>query len=69
MFTYIHSVMIDKSLCECQNISINFPCAILFYLCLSSGDLLFVSGNSFPFLLIFFALFVLRYFQEIMEIF
>ena len=26
----VHSLLIDKDLCECQNISINFPCALLY---------------------------------------
>jgi hypothetical protein len=32
LFTYIHSLLIDEGFRECQNISINFPCALL---CLS----------------------------------
>ena len=30
VFTYNHSILIDKDLCECQNILIKFPCAFLF---------------------------------------
>jgi len=39
VFTYIHALLIDKDLCECQNISIKF--LVLFYLYLSSEDLFF----------------------------
>ena len=30
VFTYIHALLIDKDLCECQNILIKFLCALLF---------------------------------------
>jgi hypothetical protein len=39
MFTYIYSLLIDKDLCESQNISIKFLCALSVYSCLSSEDL------------------------------
>ena len=41
MFTYIHSLLIEKDDCDRQNISIKFPCVCM---CLSYGDLF----NSFP---------------------
>ena len=30
VFTYIHALLTDKNLCECQNVLIIFPCALLF---------------------------------------
>ena len=32
VFTYLRVLLIDKDLCECQNISNKFPCALLFAL-------------------------------------
>ena len=50
--TQIHLISSDweKDLCECQNISIQFPCI---YLCLSSRDLFIFFSKSFPFSYIF----------------
>ena len=48
VFTYIYFLLIVKDLCESQNISVKFPCAIVVYLCLSSGDLI-LSVTVFPF--------------------
>ena len=42
VFTYIYSVVIDKDICGCRNVSVKFPCV---YLCLSSGDLFIFSFN------------------------
>ena len=39
VFTYIYSHLIDRDLCESQNVSVKFICALLVHLCLSSGDL------------------------------
>ena len=36
VITYIYSLLIDKDICDCQNVSCNLPCV---YLCFSSGDL------------------------------
>ena len=33
---YIYSLLFDKDICDCQNISVKLPCI---YVCLSSGDL------------------------------
>ena len=45
-FLYIHTLLIDKELHGCQNVSIF---SVLFYLCLSSEDLLIFSV-SYPLL-------------------
>ena len=29
--SFIHSLLIYKDLCECQNVSLKFPCVLLFY--------------------------------------
>jgi hypothetical protein len=53
MFMYIHSLLIDKDPCECQNVSINFPCVSFiraFFIC---SVILFIA---------IFMLTVLRYF-------
>ena len=44
VLTYPHFLLVDKDLHECQNISINFSCAI--YMSLSSGDLLTFSVRN-----------------------
>ena len=49
VFTYIHSLLIEKDICDCRNVSVKLPCV---YLCLSSGDL-FIFSASFVFLFIF----------------
>ena len=36
VFTYIYSLLIEKDICDCWNISIMLACV---YVCLSSGDL------------------------------
>jgi hypothetical protein len=36
IFTYIYSIVIEKDICNCQNVSVKFPCV---YVCLLSGDL------------------------------
>ena len=36
VFTYIYCLLIEKDICDCQNISNKFPCVCV---CLSSGDL------------------------------
>ena len=42
LFVHIHLFsLIENDLCECPNISVKFPGALLVYLCLSSGDLHF----------------------------
>ena len=53
VFTYIYSLLIEKDLHECRNISVKFPCALLVYLCLLSGDFLIFFSKSIPFLLLF----------------
>ena len=44
VFTCIYSLLIEKDICDCQNISIKLPCV---YLCLSSGEL-FIFSVRFP---------------------
>ena len=59
VFTYIYSLLIEKDICDCQNVSIKLPCVCV---CLLPGDLFIVSlrvSSSFSY---FFVLFVLRYF-------
>ena len=46
--------MIEKYLSECLNVSVKFLCALLVYLCLSSGDPFIVFGKSIPFFIPFF---------------
>ena len=41
LFTYIYSLLIEKDFCEGQNLSVKFLCALLVYLCLSFGNLIF----------------------------
>ena len=50
MFTYIYSLLIEKDICDCRNVSIKFPCV---YMCLSSGDL-FISSIRVTLLLFVF---------------
>jgi hypothetical protein len=50
VFTYIYSLMIEKDICDCQNISIKLLCV---YLCLSFGDLFVFSVRVFSFYLYF----------------
>ena len=45
MFTFIHSILIDKDLCSCRNVSIKFSCAFV-----SFGDLCIFTVKSFLFL-------------------
>ena len=40
VFTYIYSLLIEKDICDCQNVSVKLPCV---YVCLSSGDLFIFS--------------------------
>ena len=53
VFTFTYSLLLERDLCECRNPSVKFPHTLLVYLCLSSGDL-FIFGESFPFLFLFF---------------
>ena len=48
---HIHPLQIDKELCECQNVSTKFRCALLFYLSLSSRHLLIFFLFLFLFLI------------------
>ena len=52
VFTYNYSLLIEKGLCEYQNVSFKFPCVVLVYFCLSSEDLLIyvIKVSSFFFL-------------------
>jgi hypothetical protein len=54
--SHIYSLLLEEDLCECQNISAKFPCVLLVYLYLSSGDFL-VFSVSFP---LFIPIFVLH---------
>jgi hypothetical protein len=36
-------LVIEKDICECQNIGVEFPYALLVYFCLLSGDLFIFS--------------------------
>jgi hypothetical protein len=36
VFTYIYSLLIERDICDCQNISVKCPCV---YVYVSSGDL------------------------------
>ena len=38
VFTYIHSILIEKDICECRNVSVVLSCI---YMCFSCEDLLF----------------------------
>ena len=51
VFTYIYSLLIEKDICDRQNISIKLPCVCV---CLSSGDLFIFSIRDFSFLFQFF---------------
>ena len=44
-----YSLLIDRDLCENRKVSIKFPCSLLVYLCLSSGDLFIFSIRVYPF--------------------
>ena len=44
MFRYTYSLLIEKDLCECRNVSVKFSCV---YLCLLSGDFFILFGKSF----------------------
>ena len=44
VFTYTYSLLTEKDLCECWNVSVKFPCALLF-IC--------AFDKSFPFLFLF----------------
>ena len=47
VFTYIYTILIQKDICDCRNVSVKLPCV---YVCLSSGDLLsFPYFETFPF--------------------
>ena len=35
VFTYIYSLLIEKNIRDCRNVSVKLPCV---YMCLSSGD-------------------------------
>ena len=58
MLSQINFLMIEKDLCECRNVTVKFPCALLVYLCPS----LHFSGKNFPFFIPIVMLSVLRYF-------
>ena len=48
VFIYIFSLLIEKDICDCRNVSVKLPCV---YVCLSSGDLFVFSARvslSFP---------------------
>jgi hypothetical protein len=49
--SYNYSLLIKKDACECRNVSVKFPCTLLVYLYLLSGDLF--TFSSFPFLFLF----------------
>ena len=40
VFTYIDSLLIEKHICDCRNVSVELPCVSV---CLSSGDLFIFS--------------------------
>ena len=50
IFTHIYSLLIEKDICYCRNVSVKLPCV---YLCLSSGDVFTFSGKSFLILFLF----------------
>ena len=50
VFTYIYSLLIEKGICDCRNVSIKFVNAYLF---LSSGDPFIFSARFSHFILIF----------------
>ena len=49
VFTYIYSLKIEKGLCECRNLSVKYPCALLVFLCLSSRGLFIFLVRVSPF--------------------
>ena len=54
---HIHLFSSDwERLCECWNISVKLLCALLVYLCLSSGNLLIFFCKNFSFSFLFFSL-------------
>ena len=55
VFTYIYSLLIEKDLFECENISVKFPCV---YLCFSSRDFFIFSVRVSPFLKFMFYFFM-----------
>ena len=50
VFTYIYSLLIEKDIYNCRNVSVKLPCV---YLCLSFGDLFFFRQEFFLFLFLF----------------
>ena len=52
VFTYI-SLLIEKDLCECQNVSAKFLCVLFSAFNLETSSFFFFFGKSFPFLLLF----------------
>ena len=53
VFAYIYSLLIEKDICDCRNISVKFLCV---YVCLLSGDLFIFFSKSFLFLFLFLCL-------------
>ena len=59
VFTYIYSLLIEKDICDHQNVLVKLPCVCV---CLLSRDLLIFSGKSFIFLFLFFCVIRTWYF-------
>ena len=47
VFIYIYSLLVEKGICECQNVLVKYQCV---YVCLWAGDLLIFFCRNFPFL-------------------
>ena len=50
LFTCIYTLLIEKDICDCRNISVKLPCVNM---CISSRDL-FIISESFLFLFLFY---------------
>ena len=55
VFTYIHSLLIEKDLCDCQNLKISFRV----FVCAFPSEIYSIFGKSFPFPFPYFVLFIL----------